>query len=296
MLETDKIKNQLEKTLDEKITHVKILSDDIAKPAYLVQTSKIKFKLKLFDSLPGSVDKNFETLKHLQKYSFRSPKVLLDKRIKVENYSGAILEFIEGSPFISQSKLYKSAGEYLSELHKIPVKSLKHISKKNSVSQRVRIENYLRNTRIPRLNTSNKNYGLTMLEIVKTLPSFKEVPTVIINGDLQKDNLICNENHEVVSIDWDFAGLGTAARDIADFLINNTASLIDENHLVKAFFEGYLQKRNLTPTERNYILPELKLYLIEYGMEKDKDTINLTDFKRLLRIDSEHEYVKEVLI
>ncbi len=264
---------------------------------------KVKLKSGSFLLLKISNDKTIKQLENeqqilltLKKYnfSFAIPplETIMGKPIYTHgDYYGVVFHFVPGlPPIVSQSSI-KQLGMSLGLLHSIDIHKddLQSIRQHEVVGHNgLSIAEFCLSNKCP--DDFKEVYNNLFPKGLEDLP-YDFLPAGIIHGDLYYDNSLFNEGKIITLIDFEQAGVG---RFILDVGIAISGSCLDgdkvDEGLMKAFLEGYLERRKMTHLESEYLYTaiiigflSIALWRIERFYEGKLDESKRFNYRELLR-------------
>lgn len=113
------------------------------------------------------------------------------------------------------------------------------------------------------------------LQLVRSLPSFDNLPKTLIHTDISTCNAIEKESGDLILIDWDDVGMGIRLLDIAFPLIQQFISEDGDffEEQMNAFYGAYFSNIKITYMEMEKLFPAalfIALMYINYGDTKKR--------------------------
>ncbi len=111
----------------------------------------------------------------------------------------------------------------------------------------------------------------TLLAALHAIDFCEDVPRVVIHNDCHPANTVCTPTGEIVLIDWEGAGMGSAILDVGFLLISCdkpslwTPKLEPDPRRIAAIIDGYCQHHLLTLPELNKLPDAIRFRSIVYG-------------------------------
>jgi Ser/Thr protein kinase RdoA (MazF antagonist) len=98
---------------------------------------------------------------------------------------------------------------------------------------------------------SSYSFEEDMKSVLTNIPSFLDVPHVLIHCDPSLSNCIKTTENNLVLIDWDEVGTGPSVIDLGAFLIQQfvTEDCVFNTEYAQSFYAGYNSIRRLSPVE-----------------------------------------------
>jgi Ser/Thr protein kinase RdoA (MazF antagonist) len=212
-----------------------------------------------------AADRHSSLLSFLRDAGFPYAPAVLQTRTgqnyqSVDGHFVYVLEFIEGKQPARTRQNCRRVGEIAAALHAVGGYSHRYLFTVADV--------------IPELLeiAQGLEFGGEYAQIVKTLPSFQDLPVALIHGEIL-GNCVQRPDGRMVIVDWDEAGLGTRILDLGHPLIQVFLSEDRQwnEEGARGFYEGYLARGTLGEHEIDRVFDAALFYALRYVIYGDTE-------------------------
>lgn len=177
---------------------------------------KLVVKLTHTGRNENTVAAETEILAHLARHAFAAPAPVKsrDGRLYLPLGDGrfvSVYRYLEGTHPLPDDDFYTRLGELLARLHGLPTEGYNRPTSYRPTTILAAAREALSAVRDPLHQAAIDE----LLEIIRTFPSFDDLPTGLIHTDPWFDNLLAQPDGSLALIDWDDSGIAYPLMDVA---------------------------------------------------------------------------------